>query len=235
MSVLKNLSLLFVACCVAVANLCTGQTCPTIQDLKDQKDRNHAPVAEQVDSDTVRLHWDKVWPDVDFDQCFTKVWVTVGGTEKVTIANLTRRSMTLPVTPCEEVRFDLTALLGSTGEEITSSRSQRRFKTFMPPLAKETQGSTFVERLENDPTTLSVQAAFDDLAENRACRKVISSELRYRKLWTSHDDLDYDGDVWSVVKTMEISRRGMDETVTGLDDLCASYEVRKCWYSNDST
>ncbi len=212
------------------------------QDASAWRDSRGSPEVFQVDSETALLDWGGLWTDLRWEGCVERVAVVVKGggrdeEEELEVGEegLEARNMTVSVEPCVEARFAVKVFLSSDVEEVTSFKSKIGFKTFKPPRAKATasEKATVVRgggggggggEAKIDLTTADVKVAFNDVVEDPACRRVIAAELRVRKIREEEEE-EEEGGVWTVARTMTGFRRRLEETVTGLDDLCAGYEV----------
>ncbi len=215
------------------------------QDASAWRDSRGSPEVFQVDSETALLDWGGLWTDLRWEGCVERVVVVVKGggrdeEEELEVGEegLEARNMTVSVDPCAEARFAVKVFfLSSDVEEVTSFKSKIGFKTFKPPRAKATasEKATVVRgggggggggEAKIDLTTADVKVAFNDVVEDPACRRVIAAELRVRKIREEEEEKEEEeGGVWTVARTMTGFRRRLEETVTGLDDLCAGYEV----------
>ncbi len=220
-----------------------GQLTPTAAEcdpVKEWMESRSSPQVKQLDSTRVLLDWSQLWTERSWEGgCVESATIVVaaqqGDKVQVPVQDPhSSRNATLTVTPCQVTRFSLKLAL-SGGEEVSSFRTERGFKTFLAPKAKEdlsegavVRGGTSQSAKVSDLTTAAVRISFADVVEDPACRRVVATELRFKK------KIDVDGvadgsdegagGVWTVAKTMSAFRQ-LDEIVPGLDDLCSAYDI----------
>ncbi len=206
--------------------------CGALSDWEDS--RGSSPKVRQVDSRTALLDWSQLWTTARWRGCVESAAVVItakGGRrrEEVEVDRPEeRRNLTVAVTPCEETRFLVRVRL-STGEEVDSFRSAHGFKTHLPPRAKTAAADAAVVTRGGggkeggggggsviDLTTAEVMVAFSDVVDDPACRRVVATELRFRRAGET---------TWTVAKTLASPFRRLEERLEGLADLCSDYEV----------
>lgn len=190
--------------------------CPTLEELSDQR---IVPEITQVDSEHALVEWSGLWDEMDWTNCLSSAAILINGEEEQALEDLNGRNQTVKVEPCEETTAEIKVTLSETGEEALSFRSKKGFKTYKSPLTKEETAIEFSHHVDDKGvivlTKADVRVKFNELVYDPSCRRVFSSELRFRR----------DGDeIWTVVKTFEVFRT-LDETIEGFDDLCSGYEV----------
>ncbi len=220
--------------------ICPGGTdaegASSCSSLSDWKGARGSPEVRQVDSRTALLDWSELWSARKWAGCVRSVRLVVmqAGREEVEMeveSPETSRNMTVGVEPCQETRFLVKVVLSGGGGEVSSFRSRHGFKTHLAPMAKPTEalrGAAVVRGARPpgdgdgpiDLTTAEVKVSFGQVVEDPGCRKVVAAELRFRKVQEENED-----GVWTVAKTISKFRRRLEETLTGLDDLCSDYEV----------
>jgi len=209
--------------------------CPTKDEMEAA---GGFPRAKQVASEAAFVEWSDLWPQVDWAECFERTTLVVRqeGREmrEVTLDDVEARNMTVTLEPCLETRFAVKTTLAGNGDddegvEVTSLESERGFQTFMPPRVRDLDDvgglygklSRGVQTWPGGPVDLSkasVQISFRMVADDPVCRRVTGAELRFRR---KSNDTEI---VWTVAASTAMAFRQLDETVEGLDDLCAAYE-----------
>ena len=191
-----------------------------------------APEVSQINSSAAMVEWTALWPRMNWTECISKAMVLVetdaAEDRVIELEDLSVKNLSVIIEPCVETSFrvKIFVLGGEVEEEVVSFGSNRDFMVFKDPRAVDYPEIEFGYHVDEGTgvmnlTVVDVEVDFQNVVDDPACRRVTGIELRYKEKGREDDE---DDEVWTVVKHLKVFRT-LRETITGMDNLCVSYEV----------